>query len=162
MKMFIPILLTFSLAPASFTQEVSHGVIIIMGETHTIRFINVENESYISWSDLQETLPMLFSLTKDGEILVNPLVLAPLTLNQPPSSGVPSGDVIESRIDGTFEGWDGDTIFKLINGQIWQQAEYAYTYHYAYRPEVLIYRSGSGYKMKVEGVSREIRVKRLR
>lgn len=29
----------------------------------------------------------------------------------------------------------------LDNGQIWQQALYAYTYRYAYRPKVLIYRS---------------------
>lgn len=51
------------------------------------------------------------------------------------------GDVIESHIDGTFKGWDGDTIFKLTNGQIWQQSAYAYTYYYAYRPKVTIYRS---------------------
>jgi hypothetical protein len=30
-------------------------------------------------------------------------------------------DVIESQIDGDFEGWDGETIFKLTNGEIWQQ-----------------------------------------
>jgi len=29
---------------------------------------------------------------------------------------------IENRISGEIEGWDGDTIFKLDNGQIWQQA----------------------------------------
>lgn len=69
---------------------------------------------------------------------------------------------IESRIDGTFEGWSGETIFKLINGQIWQQSSYAYTYHYAYRPEVLIYSSGGGYKMKVEGVNGSIAVRKLR
>lgn len=71
-------------------------------------------------------------------------------------------DVIESRIDGTFEGWSGDTIFKLANGQIWQQTSYAYTYHYAYRPEVVIYRSGLVYKMSVEGVGTQITVKRLK
>lgn len=38
-----------------------------------------------------------------------------------------SPDVIESRIEGEFEGWDGDTIFELENGQIWQQSSYAYT-----------------------------------
>ena len=34
---------------------------------------------------------------------------------------VPQGSVIESKIDGEFEGWEGDTIFKMMNGQIWQQ-----------------------------------------
>jgi len=73
-----------------------------------------------------------------------------------------TADVIESRIEGDFEGWEGETIFKLDNGQIWQQSSYAYTYHYAYRPEVLIYKTGGGYKMKVEGVDETIYVRRLK
>ena len=28
-------------------------------------------------------------------------------------------DLIESNIDGEFQGWEGETIFKLLNGQIW-------------------------------------------
>ncbi len=68
---------------------------------------------------------------------------------------------IESYVDGTFEGWDGDTIFLLTNGQIWQQASYSYTYHYAYRPWVVIYPTSGGYKMMVEGVDKTIYVRRL-
>lgn len=80
------------------------------------------------------------------------------------SSGAPSGPgaVIETRIDGEFSGWDGETIFKLANGQIWQQASYAYKYHYAYSPKVLIYRSGAGFRMKVDGVDGEIAVRQLK
>lgn len=59
--------------------------------------------------------------------------------------------VIESQIDGEFKGWEGETIYKLMNGQIWQQASYHYHYHYAYSPKVLIYPSGGGHKMKVDG-----------
>ena len=70
--------------------------------------------------------------------------------------------VYESRIDGEFNGWEGETIFKLQNGQIWQQSEYNYNYHYAFSPEVLVYRSGGGYKMKVNGVEKVIGVNRLR
>jgi hypothetical protein len=29
-----------------------------------------------------------------------------------------------SEIDETFNGWSVDTIFKLTNGQIWQQSSY--------------------------------------
>ena len=71
-----------------------------------------------------------------------------------------TSSVIETRIDGDFEGWEGETIFKLMNGQIWQQSEY--NYHYAFMPEVLIYRSGGGYKMKVDGIGDSIRVTRLK
>lgn len=70
--------------------------------------------------------------------------------------------VIESRIDGEFTGWEGETIFKLQNGQIWQQSSYAYKYKYAYSPKVMICRSGAGYRMKVDGVDGEIWVRQLR
>jgi len=71
-------------------------------------------------------------------------------------------DVIESHIKGDFEGWEGETIFKLDNGQIWQQSSYDYTYHYAYHPEVVIYKTSGGYKMKVDGVDDAIYVRRLK
>jgi hypothetical protein len=70
--------------------------------------------------------------------------------------------VIESQIDGDFEGWDGETIFKLTNGQIWQQTGYDYTYSYAYMPEVTIYKTSGGWKMKVEDVEETIYVRRLK
>lgn len=78
------------------------------------------------------------------------------------SDATATPSVIESQIDGEFEGWDGDTIFKLMNGQIWQQSSYDYHYHYAYMPKVVIYRSGSGYKIKVDGVDQAIAVRRLK
>ena len=74
---------------------------------------------------------------------------------------VPRG-VVESQIDGELNGWEGETIVKLMNGQIWQQTEYHYEYHYAFMPEVLIYPSGGGYKMKVEGTDQAVDVQRLR
>jgi hypothetical protein len=83
--------------------------------------------------------------------------VTPIIYPTPITSGV-----IESRINGTFEGWTGDTIFKLLNGQIWQQSSYDWTWHWAYSPNVLIYKSGSVYKMKVDGVDRTINVIRLK
>ena len=61
-----------------------------------------------------------------------------------------------------FEGFEGETIIKLMNGQIWEQTEYYYHYHYAFMPKVLIYMSGSSYKMKVEGVDKEVGVIKLK
>jgi hypothetical protein len=62
-------------------------------------------------------------------------------------SALPPQTVVESQIDGDFNGWEGETIVKLMNGQIWQQTEYHYEYNYAYMPNVLVYPSGGGYKM---------------
>lgn len=70
--------------------------------------------------------------------------------------------VIESQIDGDFEGWEGETIVKLVNGEIWQQSEYHYEYMYSFMPEVLIYQSGGVYKMKVEGADETVGVIRLK
>jgi hypothetical protein len=75
---------------------------------------------------------------------------------------LPSGDIIESSIDGEFKGWEGETIFKLVNGQIWQQSEYHYHYHYAYMPKIIIVATPGGYKAKVDGVSKAVGVTRLR
>jgi hypothetical protein len=71
-------------------------------------------------------------------------------------------EVIDSRIDGEFTGWDGETIFRLTNGQIWQQAAYSYTYHYAFMPKVLIFEAGGDYRMQVEGIQQHIAVRLLR
>lgn len=78
------------------------------------------------------------------------------------SSASKTNSIIESAVDGEFKGWDGETIFKLTNGQIWQQSSYSYTYHYAYNPKVTIYKSAYGYTMMVDGVSGKINVKQLK
>lgn len=70
--------------------------------------------------------------------------------------------VVESKIDGEFEGWEGETVVKLMNGQIWIQTEYHYEYHYAYMPDVLVYQSNGRWKMRVEGTSKAVGVEQLR
>ena len=82
---------------------------------------------------------------------------------KPPSPVRVGGpDLVESQIDGEFSGWEGETIFKLTNGQIWQQSSYAYTYTYSYRPKVMIFKVGGNYQMKVDGVDGRIGVTQLR
>jgi hypothetical protein len=71
-------------------------------------------------------------------------------------------EAIETNIDGDFKGWEGETIYKLQNGEIWQQAAYTYTYHYAYSPSVVIYLGSAGCMMKVDGVDRAVAVKRIK
>jgi hypothetical protein len=69
---------------------------------------------------------------------------------------------IESNISGDFSGWDGETVFKLDNGQIWQQENYSYHYHYAYHPSVLIVQKRGCCSLMVDGESESICVKRLK
>lgn len=92
---------------------------------------------------------------------VNSITNNRLSYGSAPVSSI-TGNAMETKIDGKFEGWDGETIFKMMNGSIWQQASYAYTYHYAYMPDVIIYSKNGATYMKVEGVRDEIRVKRIK
>ncbi len=122
------------------------------------------------------TLQLVLELSPEVTVLQNGIVFKlivdgfeePLLCRQLKASGSTSSksgggsDAIESTISGTFEGWDGETVFVLDNGQIWQQSSYAYMYHYAYRPSVLIYKTSGGYKLRLEGVDETIFVKRLK
>jgi len=82
--------------------------------------------------------------------------------NTSSNSNTSSSDLIESNIDGDFEGFEGDTIIKLMNGQVWQQIDATYKYTYSYMPKVLIYQNGSIYYMSVEGVDKKVMVERLK
>ncbi len=42
------------------------------------------------------------------------------------------------HVDGAWSGRSGDTIVQLTDGSVWRQYEYSYSYHHAYRPEVII------------------------
>lgn len=74
-----------------------------------------------------------------------------------------SDEVIETTINGEFHGWDGETIFRLMSGQIWQQVEYDYEYTYDYMPDILIYRSRDGsWKLQVKDIDHPIEVRRIK
>ena len=106
--------------------------------------------------------PYKVLLTGNKEYLWNLEKGKRIWVNAIPRETSSSSDFIESQIDGDSEGWEGETVITLMNGQIWQQVEYYYHYHYSYMPKVLIYKSGSGYKMKVDGIDKAVAVTRLK
>ena len=61
-------------------------------------------------------------------------------------------------VQGSWEGWKGDTLVEMTDDSIWKQDEYLYEYRYAYRPNATII----GGKMLVDGMSSPVRVRRLR
>ncbi|MCB0967899.1 MAG: hypothetical protein KDB37_13780 [Ilumatobacter sp.] len=69
---------------------------------------------------------------------------------------------VKSRIDGEFNGTADEVVYKLVNGQIWQQVGYRYRYRYRYSPRVTIETRGTTGVMTVEGFSDTIKVRRLR
>jgi len=65
-------------------------------------------------------------------------------------------EVIENFIDGNFKGYDGNSSFKLVNGDVWKQ-DYTTGNVFAnlFRPAVTISLSSEGYKMKIEGLNED-------
>jgi len=90
---------------------------------------------------LQVPTPQLPAATR---VPISPPVVEPSTVTQTKAAQLPCDSAVESHIDGDFNGWEGETIYKLDNGEIWQQSTYHYHYGYAYRPEVVIFKSTSG------------------
>jgi hypothetical protein len=70
---------------------------------------------------------------------------------------------MESTIDGEFNGWRGDTVFRLANGTVWQQVdgERLVVGRPEMNPEVTIERGYFGYRMRVEGHNRRVQVRRV-
>lgn len=74
-----------------------------------------------------------------------------------------SRTVIESQIEGDFTGWSGRTRFKLANGMVWQQVGSGEFRHRAENPNVRIEPKSLGsWKLYVEGLSRSVKVKRIK
>jgi hypothetical protein len=69
---------------------------------------------------------------------------------------------IESVIVSDFDGLDLGNIYKLANGQIWEQTE-AWVWVWVWvMPNVQIWHSGGVWRMKVEGIHHATVVRRLR
>jgi hypothetical protein len=74
-------------------------------------------------------------------------------------------EVIRTRIAGEFRGWDGRTMFRFENGQVWQQTDSGEKFTTAPQAssevELRPSRIG-GWKLFVPSVDRWVRVKRVR
>ena len=72
---------------------------------------------------------------------------------------------ISSRIINDFDGWDGRTVFRLENGQVWLQKDVNSTLSWrgSLHPVATITRkSFNSYLLKVEGTNKSVRVRRVK
>lgn len=79
-----------------------------------------------------------------------------------PIEVVPVEIIVEGQIVSDFNGFDGDAKFEFDNGQVWQQAEYKYSYHYSYRPDAMVVNGINGQVLHVDGMSESVGVRRIR
>jgi len=69
--------------------------------------------------------------------------------------------ITESVIVSDFDGLEQGNIYKLANGEVWEQVE-PWTWIWIWiGPTVKIYPASGGYKMKVQGIDHPVFVKRL-
>ncbi len=72
---------------------------------------------------------------------------------------------ISSRIINDFDGWNGRTVFRLENGQVWVQKDVNSTLSWrgSSHPIATIKRKTfNSYLLKVEGANKSVRVKRVK
>lgn len=70
--------------------------------------------------------------------------------------------IVESSISGSWGGWQGNTIVKLSNGQIWEQVGMALSVAVGLGNEVLVFPKNGGYYMLVEDEDEAVQVVQLR
>ena len=74
----------------------------------------------------------------------------------------PEPGQITSRIIGEFSGWNGETVFELENGQVWQQSSNGLLIVRLTNPKVTIKKTRFAYKLSVEGYNSSISVRKIR
>jgi len=78
-----------------------------------------------------------------------------------PTSERGEPDHIETHIVGTFKGWYGNTVFKLENGQVWEQSGAGYFEAHLENPQVVIKKLAFGYLLTLPGQGATVFVRRL-
>lgn len=96
--------------------------------------------------------------------------IAPVAAVSTPVSAAPvsrpvsaSSDTIISRLSGTFTGWSGNTLFKLDNGQTWEQSDDEVLSIAAIQhPQVTISKGAfNAYYLSVKGMLDSVQVRRV-
>jgi hypothetical protein len=70
--------------------------------------------------------------------------------------------LVEGQIVSDFKGFSQNARFQFQNGSIWEQSEYKYNYHYAYRPNAYIVDGINGIILSVDGMSETVKVRKVR
>ncbi len=93
-----------------------------------------------------------------------PVMAASAAPPAPATPAAPADGVIVAHLVGNFTGWGNDTVFKLDNGQVWEQVDDSVLSIGAIKnPKVTIKRGLiSAYYLSVEGVDDSVAVRRVK
>jgi|GEM_PF-2267231 len=142
-----------------FNAKYSQVVYLFNGTENTIEIITQNYKDYLSGIITDAQLSKLWILSGS---LFDGTTGTSSGSNYTDTNNGTAFDTINSKIDGDFEGFEDGKIFKLQNGQIWEQTSFDYKYSYKYSPDVTIYKDGSIYYMIVDGVDKKVKVKQIK
>lgn len=66
--------------------------------------------------------------------------------------------VRKTKIDGDFEGFDDEVLFKFVDGTYWIQDQCMYWYYYSYCPSVNLLRTNGRFYLQIDGKNKIIPV----
>jgi hypothetical protein len=102
-------------------------------------------------------------IIKGKKLNINIISATPPSQSAEKKSGIDNkNSLIESKIDEDFEGYEHGNIYKLRNGQIWEQISSRYRYKYKYAPDVIILKRDGSFQMQVEGMDDSVTVQRIK
>lgn len=111
---------------------------------------------------LYEYYPAVIICPKSGKLMVKSKTIDVQAISSGSSAGKPGQTVIESTIVSNFQGLNAGNIYRLANGQIWEQIEPWIWVWVWVSPSVIIYPASGGYKMKVENIEHPVLVRRIK
>ena len=71
-------------------------------------------------------------------------------------------DLLDLGEYGVFSGLQHGNIYRLSNGQIWEQTDFYIYIYIAVMPKVIIWQNGPFYNMKVEGIDKAVTIRQLK
>jgi len=111
---------------------------------------------------LYEYHPSVIICPQRGRLIVDNKSIDVQLLSGKPSAAGRAQPVIESSIVSKFEGLNAGNIYRLANGQIWEQIEPWVWVWIWVNPKVIIFEAAGGYKMKVENIEHAVLVRQLK
>lgn len=118
---------------------------------------------------MYEYYPKVIVCPKLNKVVVGEKTLSVKNISMPPKNEdaqpqvatEPTKSVIESTIINDFDGLELGNIYKLANGQVWEQTEPWIWVWVWVNPSVIIWNEGGIYKMKVEQIDHAVVIKKV-
>lgn len=144
---------TTVLSPSPFMGN--NGEIIKIGDGSLWEIKN-------AYEYLYEYFPLVIICPTKGKLLIKDKSIDVQAVSSRSSTGKEGQGIIESTIVSKFTGLKAENIYKLANGQIWEQVEPWVWVWVLVNPAIMIYPASGGYKMKVENIEHPVIVRRIK